>query len=278
MGVGNQNTRKSHQALCMAKILAFFNQAGGVGKTTLVMNLGYQLAKRKSRVLLVDMDPQSSLTLFMGLDPREVPFSVHEALVSGSKLPVNIDIHRMSIAPTNPQTDEFEEQLLSSRDYAVLRRALEPLANDYDYVLIDCPPSKNVNSKIAMAAADYIVIPVTTEFKGLAGTDQVLETIAKVKTKLNEGLSILAIIPTMFDGRTRQHRLSLEDLEAGLSTVAPISPPIPKSIAFADASSLQIPFAQYDPQHQAVDVLDTIATFLVEATYESSEFEESKAV
>lgn len=254
----------------MVKIFAFFNQAGGVGKTTLVMNIGYLLAKKTNKVLLIDMDPQASLTLFMGLDPREVSFTVHEALANGSDLPVYINIHSMSLSPTSPKTDEFEEQLLRAGDYKVLRRSLDKHKNDYDYVLIDCPPSKSINSKIAMAAADYIVIPVTTEFKGLAGTDHVLDTITQVKSQVNEDLSIAAFIPTMYDGRTRQHRLSLEDLEEGLSAVAPISPPIPKSIAFADASSLQIPFAQYDPKHQAVDILKTIATFLVEATHAPS--------
>ena len=193
----------------MAKIFAFFNQAGGVGKTTLVMNLGYHLSKSPSRVLLVDMDPQASLTLFMGIDPREVPCTVHEALATRAKLSVNIDIHRMSLAPANPNTDEFEEQLLREGDFEVLRRELAEVSGDYDYILIDCPPSKSINSKIALTAADFIVIPVTTEFKGLAGTDQVLDTIAQVKRRFNSQLAIAAIVPTMFDGRTRQHRMSL---------------------------------------------------------------------
>lgn len=262
----------------MARIISFFNQAGGVGKTTLVMNIGFHLAKERNRVLLVDMDPQASLTLFMGLSPREVSRSAHQAIVEGKLLPVNFNIHRMDLAPTNLQADRFEEKLSLDGRWKQLRELLQAEANDYDFVLIDCPPSKGVSSKLSLVAASHLVIPVATEFKGLAGTDQLLETVAYIRQTINPQLEIAAVIPTMFDGRTRQHQSCLEDIESQLSKVVPISPPIPKSIAFADASSLQVPLAGYDPKHPAVDSLQMIAKFLQGIGYRNETKNREKAV
>jgi chromosome partitioning protein len=124
------------------RIIALFNQAGGVAKTTLTMNLGYHLAQRENRVLLVDMNPQASLTIFMGLVPEELPATLYEVVVEEKPLYIVEEIHGMDIAPTNQDLRIAEMQLVGAelRDFR-LKQAIEPIETDYDFILIDCPPS-----------------------------------------------------------------------------------------------------------------------------------------
>lgn len=249
----------------MAKVIALFNQAGGVSKTSLTMNLGYHLAQRKHRVLLVDMDPQASLTTFMGLDVYNLSRTVYEAVVQDEEMPIQPNIHGMDLAPANLKLSGAELELVVAdmRDIR-LKEALAPLLEDYDFILIDCPPSLGILSYISLVAATYTLIPIQTHYKSLVGTDLLLDTISRVRSRANKSLKIAGVVPTMHEAQTVQGKMSLQTIEEQLSKISRIYPPIPRSIAFADASQEHVPLALFAPKHPAIEVLKIIAQGLEE--------------
>ena len=166
----------------MTKIIAIFNQAGGVMKTSLTMNLGYHLAQ-KHKVLLVDTDPQASLTTFMGLEPHELEEIVADSLLTPeTKLPIHHNLHGMDLAPANITLSAVELQLsaVMARELR-LKQALEPILNNYDFILIDCPPSLGILSILGLCAATHVLVPVQTHYKAFKGTELLLDSIKQVK-------------------------------------------------------------------------------------------------
>jgi len=244
----------------MSKIITLFNQSGGVGKSTLTMNLGYHLAKRKHRVLLVDMDPQATLTVFMGLEPSELDKTVYEAVVVGETLPIHKDIHNMDLVAANINLSGAELELVVAdmRDIR-LKESLEEVLEQYDFILVDCPPSLGILSYISLVAATHVLIPIETEYKALKGTELLLNTIARVRNRANRRLKIAGVIPTMHKGRTVQGERSLKSIQEQLSKIGAVYSPIPETVAFADASEDHVPLAVYKPKHPAVVLLDQIA-------------------
>lgn len=247
----------------MSQIIALFNQSGGVGKTTLTMNLGYQLAKRRQRVLLVDMDPQASLTTFMGLAPEDLGKTVYEAVVGDEPLPIHHSIQGMDLAPSNINLSAAELELVAAimREMR-LKEALVPYAKDYDFILIDCPPSLGILSVISLVAATGVLVPIQTQFKSFQGTDLLLNTVARLRSKANRSLAIAGFIPTLYDGRTAQETRTLKAIQEQLSPVGKIFNPVPRSIVFADASEARVPLAISHPKHPAVAVMETIVKHL----------------
>jgi chromosome partitioning protein len=243
----------------VTKIIAVFNQSGGVGKTTLTMNLGYQMAQRNHRVLLVDMDPQASLTAFMGLEPYDLEQTIAESLLKDSPLPLHNNLHKMALCPANITLSAAEVQLHSTigRE-GKLKRVLSKVSKDYDYIWIDCPPTLGILSVLSLVAATHVLIPLQTHFKAYKGTDLLLDTIRQVKEQVNTDLTIAGIVPTIH-ANTGQDKAILEATQQQLSDVATIFPPVTRAIAFADASMEQKPLAAYDSRHTALKVLNTIA-------------------
>lgn len=242
-------------------IIALFNQSGGVAKTTLTQNLGYHLATNKKRVLLVDIDPQASLTNFMGVDPEALEKTLYNAIIDEEPLFIFPEtIHGMRLAPTNINLSAAELVLptADAREYR-LKEALTPIKDDYDFILIDCPPSLGILSILALTAATHLVVPIQCQFKSFLGTDLLLDTVGRVRKKLNKNLEIAGFIPTMLDSRTAQETRTANAVQEQLSQMATIYPAIPKSIAFADASERRIPLALYDKSHAAVKVMKKIA-------------------
>ncbi|MBM0745736.1 ParA family protein (plasmid) [Phormidium sp. CLA17] len=247
----------------MAKVIALFNQAGGVGKTSLVLNLGYSLSafKKDGHVLLIDMDPQASLTTFMGLESEDLEQSVYDAVVGDSPAPVIENIHRMSLIPANLNLSAAELELpgMLNREMR-LKQALEPLMDQYDFVLIDCPPSLGLLSLVSLVAATYVLVPIQTQFKAFVGTEKLLGTISRIRSSgHNPNLEIAGFIPTMFDKRNAQDERTLGAIQEQLSGLAKIYPPIPRSTAFADASEKLMPLEVYSPRHPIVPILRTIS-------------------
>jgi chromosome partitioning protein len=245
-------------------IIALFNQSGGVAKTTLTQNLGYHLSqKKKRRVLLVDMDPQASLTTFMGLEPDELTESVHSSIIDSKPLPIHSQLHGMSLVPADINLAASEMQLASaiSREYR-LKNALAKVADDYDTILIDCPPSLGLLSIISLTAATHILVPIQCQFKSFKGTELLLNTVAQIHQNTNPSLQVAGFIPTMFDSRTAQESRTVKAIQEQLSSIATVFSPIPKSIAFADASERRVPLALFDKNHPAVSVLNKIAISL----------------
>ncbi|AFZ04574.1 ParA family protein [Calothrix sp. PCC 6303] len=243
-------------------IIALFNQSGGVAKTTLTQNLGYHLSQKKNtRVLLVDMDPQASLTMFMGLEPDELETSIYNAIVNNKPLPIYPEsINGLSLVPADINLAAAEMQLSGamSREYR-LKNALAPVLDDYDFILIDCPPSLGLLSIISLTAATHILVPIQCQFKSFKGTELLLNTVAQVRSHTNPNLQFAGFVPTMYDGRTAQESRTVKAVQEQLSPLATVFPPVPKSIAFADASERRVPLALLDKSHSAVAILKKIA-------------------
>jgi len=247
----------------VVKIISLFNQSGGVGKTTLTMNLGYQLAQRGHRVLLVDMDPQASLTNFMGVEAYKLSKTVYHAIVHDEELPIHTDLHGLDLAPTNIQLSGAEMELVLAEFREVrLKDALEPVQDRYDFILIDCPPSLAILSYISLVASTHVLVPIQTHYKSLIGCDMLLDTVARVRQRANRKLQIAGFIPTMHEGQTVQGKTSLNTVQNQLSGTATVFPAIPRAIAFADAAQLHEPLALSFPKHPVVDILNQITDAL----------------
>ncbi len=241
--------------------IAVFNQAGGVAKTTLTINLGYHLAQLGQKVLLVDLDPQSSLTIFMGLEPLELEQTIYDSLLRKVKLPIHHNIYNMDVVPANILLSKAEIELVMAtlREYR-LQNVLAQINNQYDFILIDCPPSLGLLSILALNAASHVLIPIQAEYKALRGTELLLQTFSEVKEETNPDLAIAGIIPTMYT-RTTQGERSLESI-AALSEIGKIFDPIPRATDFANAAEEHIPLALYKPKHPTINVLKKIASNL----------------
>lgn len=241
----------------MTKIIAIFNQAGGVMKTSLTMNLGYHLSL-KHKVLLVDIDPQASLTTFMGLEPHDLEDIIAGSLLADNELPIH-NLHGMDLAPANITLSAVELQLVSvmSRELR-LKQVLEPIAHNYDFILIDCPPSLGILSILGLSAATHVLVPVQTHYKAFKGTELLLDSIKQVKKHINPKLAIAGFVPTLYVN-ANQDKVILAALEQQLSPLAKVYPKIPRATAFADAVMNSQPLAVYDPKHPAIAVLKKIA-------------------
>ena len=190
----------------MAKIIAICNQKGGTGKTTTAINLATAVAKAGKNVLLIDIDPQANATSGAGIDKTKVYKSTYDVLIEESPikdvLMSNIE-GKMSILPSNPHLAGAEIELVAvlNREYR-LKKALENIKNDFDYIFIDCPPSLGLLTLNALTAANSVIIPVQFEYYALEGLTQLLSTITLVHDNLNPGLSIEGVLMTMADYRT----------------------------------------------------------------------------
>lgn len=244
----------------MSRVLAMFNQSGGVGKTTLTMNAGYQLSQRGWRVLLVDLDPQASLSIFMGQEPYELEETIEGALLGGGELPVIRDeAGQLDLVPSNIKLSAAEMQLVSmmSREKR-LKKVLEPLREKYDWVLIDCPPSLGILSVMGLVAASHVLVPIQTQFKAYKGTELLLDTIRQVKEEANPSLGVAGFVPMMYTSGTVQDTAILSALEEQLSEIARVYPAVPRSTTFADASMERQPLAKYRRKHPGVEVIEEI--------------------
>ncbi|NHA66932.1 ParA family protein [Phycicoccus flavus] len=223
-----------------ATIVALANQKGGVAKTTSVASLGAAFAEAGRRVLLVDLDPQASLTFSLGIDPDTVEASVHDVLLGRAEVAdvVHHCADGVDLVPSTIELAGAEAFLLGrpAREY-VLREALEPVRRDYDVVLLDCSPSLGVLTLGALTAAQGLVIPMPCEMLSHRGVGQLLDTVADVTKLLNKKLRVLGILPTLYDGRSTHAREVLDDVgeRYGLPV---LSPPIPRTVRFAEAPAV----------------------------------------
>lgn len=253
----------------LMRTLVVFNQAGGVGKTTLTMNLGYQIARRGFKVLLVDMDPQATLTNFMGLKPTDLDKTIYNALVARERLPIHKDIHGMDLVPSNILLAGAEQELVSALNReARLRRVLDEVRVAYDIALIDAPPSLGLLSVLSLAAADAVLVPVQTHFKAYLGTDQLLRTVRGVREELNPDLKIVGFVPMQYSKRTSHDRDVLEALTKQVAGIAPVLDVIPQAADFKKASVEAEPLALFNPRHRAVQVLERITDAVLESINE----------
>ncbi|MFW6599843.1 ParA family protein [Propionibacteriaceae bacterium Y2011] len=198
-----------------ATIIAMCNQKGGVGKTTTTINLGAALAEAGRRVLLVDFDPQGSLSVGLGVNPHTLELSVYNVLLGRDtgvdEIITDTGVDGMDLLPSNIDLSAAEVQLVSevARE-TILGRVLAPLRAEYDFILIDCAPSLGLLTINALTAADQVIMPLECEFFALRGIALLTDTIEKVQDRLNPNLEVLGILGTMYDPRTLHSREVLE--------------------------------------------------------------------
>jgi chromosome partitioning protein len=252
-------TPRTDDAPRNAEVIAFANQKGGVAKTTSTLNLAAALAEKENRVLCVDMDPQGNLTMSQGLNPDSIERSMFDVLVH--KLPIQNVIEHTEIDLAVSSIDLAGAELaLSSmigRERA-LEKALAPAKVLYDYVLIDTPPSLGLLTINALVAADHVIVPVQCEYLSLRGLVQLENTLAMIRENLNPNVSIMGILPTMFDRRTLHAREAVEILEENFGDLV-FKTRIRKTIRYAEAPVKGTSVLKYDPTGNAANAYRDLA-------------------
>lgn len=236
----------------MIKIIALTNQKGGVGKTTSAVNFAAGLAAEQCRVLLVDLDPQGNATMGCGIDKYTLTHSLNDVLLANQTAADTLvrSSAAFDVLPANSDLTVAEVTLLKqNKGQCALREALAPLADQYDYILIDCPPALNILTVNALVAANSVIIPVQCEYYALEGLSALMDTLNQIKQDLNPTLTIDGVLRTMYDGRSRlcrdvSYELQTHFAEQVFNTV------IPRNVRLAEAPSHGLPVTIYDKRSQ----------------------------
>ena len=235
----------------MGQVIALANQKGGVAKTTTTLNLGVALAERGKRVLAVDLDPQSNLTMSQGIDPDDLERSMFDVLVH--KTPIeDIIIQReidLAVSSIDLAGAELAMSSMIGRERA-LQKALLPLRSTYDYVLVDTPPSLGLLTINALTAADKVIVPVQCEYLSMRGLIQLQNTLSMIRENLNPDVEIEGILPTLVDTRTVHAKEAIELLEENFGDRV-FASRITKTVRFAEAPVKGMSVLKYDPDGKA---------------------------
>jgi chromosome partitioning protein len=243
----------------MGRVISFANQKGGVAKTTTTLNLGVALAEQNLRVLLCDLDPQGNLTMSQGLNPDTIERSMFDVLVH--RLPIQEVIHHAEVDLAVSSIDLAGAELaLSSmigRERA-LEKAVAPVKDSYDYVLIDTPPSLGLLTINALVASNGVIVPVQCEYLSLRGLVQLENTLSMIRENLNPEVGIEGILPTMYDSRTLHSREAVEILQENFGDLV-FDTKIKKTVRYAEAPVKGTSVLKYDPSGSAAQAYRDLA-------------------
>ncbi|SKA97474.1 chromosome partitioning protein [Caloramator quimbayensis] len=250
----------------MGKIISIFNQKGGVGKTTTNINLCSYLASMGKRVLTVDIDPQGNTTSGLGIEKRKLENSIYDVIMglSADKVIINTNINNLDIIPSNVELAGAEIELTSKIDRERrLKKAFEDIKDNYDYIIIDCPPSLGLLTLNALTASNSVLIPIQCEFYALEGVSQLMSTIQLVKKSLNKDLYIQGVIMSMFDGRTNLSIEVVEEVKKYFKGKV-YTTIIPRNIKLAEAPSYGMPIMLYDKNSKGAEAYKRLAEEFLE--------------
>lgn len=251
----------------MGKVIAIANQKGGVGKTTTSVNLSACLAEKDERVLLIDIDPQGNATSGLGIDRRKISKSIYDGIINGVDLKdiiVKTKYKNLFVCPSNIELSGAEIELVSieEREYQ-LKKAVDKIRGDYDFVIIDCPPSLGLITLNAFASVDTIMVPIQCEFYALEGLTQLTNTIRKVKKSINTGLELEGVLLTMFDARTNLSIQVVEEVKKYFPNKV-YKTVIPRNIRLSEAPGFGEPVTVYDSSSKGAQSYRSLAEEVIQ--------------
>lgn len=235
----------------MSHIISLANQKGGVGKTTTAINLSSCLAAKGQKVLAIDMDPQGNMTSGLGVEKDQVENTVYDLIIGKAGIEEVLCkevIENLDVLPTNIDLSAAEIEMIGveNKEY-ILRDEVAKIRENYDYVIIDCPPSLNMLTINAMTTADSVLVPIQCEYYALEGLSQLIHTIELVQERLNENLKMEGVVFTMYDARTNLSLQVVENVKDNLEQTI-YKTIIPRNIRLAEAPSYGMPINLYDPK------------------------------
>ena len=248
-----------------ARIVTFANQKGGVGKTTTAVSLSVALGRRGQRVLLVDLDPQANATSAVGFQPDEAT-GTYDAILG--EIPIAdcispVENEYLHLVPSHTALAGAEVELVPAMARErKLSAALADARNNYDWILIDCPPSLGLLTINALTASDFVIVPVQCEYMALEGLSHLMETLNLVRDNLNTSLNILGVVLTMYDGRTRLSQQVADEVRDHIETT--FNTIIPRAVRLSEAPSHGMSIFRYDPGGRSAIAYDNLAAEVLE--------------
>ncbi len=258
----------------MGRIIAIANQKGGVGKTTTSINLASALAEKGKKVLVIDTDPQGNTTSGFGIDKNEIDRTIYELMIGECSIDEVITrnvvkgIDGVDIIPSNVNLAAVEIELIDSdnKEY-ILREAISGIRDDYDFIIIDCPPSLSMLTVNAMTTANTVLVPIQCEYYALEGLSQLVHTVNLVKERLNPELDMEGVVFTMFDSRTNLSLQVVENVKEHIQENV-YKTIIPRNIRLAEAPSYGLPINVYEPKSAGAEAYRLLANEVIDRKFD----------